>query len=133
MPGHRNSRAAEDRILLVTICIQELRLLHNPPHTNPSQERADLCRSADIPKITDLQAHSTEKLQSETARPTNTRDNQMARDKRKKFTYRNQGYLLSPEPSSPTTASPGYPNTLEKEDSDLKSHLRMLIETSRRT
>ena len=90
MPGHRNSRAAEDRILLVTICIQELRLLHNPPHTNPSQERADLCRSADIPKITDLQAHSTEKLQSETARPTNTRDNQMARGKHKNLSNKTE-------------------------------------------
>ena len=31
-------------------------------------------------------------------------------------------------PSSPTTASPGYPNTPEKQDLDLKSHLMMLIE-----
>ena len=32
------------------------------------------------------------------------------------------------EPSSSTTASPGYPNTLEKQDLDFKSHLMMLIE-----
>ena len=32
------------------------------------------------------------------------------------------------QPSSPTTASPGYFNILEKQDLDLKSHLTMLIE-----
>ena len=36
------------------------------------------------------------------------------------ITNRNQGYLASLEPSSPTTASPGYPKILEKYDSDLK-------------
>ena len=30
--------------------------------------------------------------------------------------------------SSPTTKSPGYPNTPEKQDSDLKSYLMMLVE-----
>jgi hypothetical protein len=49
------------------------------------------------------------KLQPETARLINTRDNQMAKDKHKKLTKRNQGYLVSSEPSSPTTTSPGYP------------------------
>jgi hypothetical protein len=33
---------------------------------------------------------------------------------------RNQGYLASSECSSPTTKSPEYPNTLEKQDSNLK-------------
>jgi hypothetical protein len=28
----------------------------------------------------------------------------------------------------PTTVSPGYPNTTEKQDSDLKSYLMMLVE-----
>ena len=32
------------------------------------------------------------------------------------------------EPSSPKTASSGYPKTPEKQDLDLKSHLMMLIE-----
>jgi hypothetical protein len=36
--------------------------------------------------------------------------------------------LASSEPTTPTTASPGYPNTLEKQDSDLKSYLMMLVE-----
>jgi hypothetical protein len=36
--------------------------------------------------------------------------------------------LASPEPNSPTIASPGYPNIPEKQDSDLKSLLMMLIE-----
>jgi hypothetical protein len=57
-----------------------------------------------------------DKLQSETTRPANTIDNQMARSKGKNINNRNQGYLASSECSSPTTASLGYPNTLEKQD-----------------
>ena len=52
----------------------------------------------------------------------------MAGSKHKNISNRNQRYLASLEPSSPTTASPGYPNTPEKQDSDLKSHLMMMIE-----
>jgi gas vesicle protein len=36
--------------------------------------------------------------------------------------------LASPEISSPTTESPRYLNTPAKQDSDLKSHLLMMIE-----
>jgi hypothetical protein len=36
--------------------------------------------------------------------------------------------LASSEPSIPTTASPGYPNTPKKQDSDLKSYLMMFVE-----
>jgi hypothetical protein len=46
----------------------------------------------------------------------------MVRGKQKNQHNRNQGYLASSEPSSPITASPGYHNTLEKQDSGLKSH-----------
>jgi hypothetical protein len=81
-------------------------------------------RSAD----TGLQTHRRNKPQPETARTSNTRDNQMAKGKHKNLTKRNQNYLASSEPSSPITASPGYPNTPEKQDVDLKSHLMMLIE-----
>jgi hypothetical protein len=52
----------------------------------------------------------------------------MARDKSKNIRNRNQGYMTSSEPSHPTTANPGYPNTPEKQDSDLKSLLMMMIE-----
>ena len=52
----------------------------------------------------------------------------MEKGKHKNLTNRNQGYVASSEPSSPITASPGYPNTPEKQDVDLKSHLMMLIE-----
>jgi hypothetical protein len=41
---------------------------------------------------------------------------------------RNQGYLVSSEPNSPTISSPGYTITLEKQDLDLKSLLMMMIE-----
>ena len=53
---------------------------------------------------------------------------QMAKVKHKNPTTANQGYLASSEPSSLTTASPGYPNTPEKQDLDLKSYLMSLIE-----
>jgi hypothetical protein len=48
--------------------------------------------------------------------------------KHKKISIRNQGYLASSEPNSPTIASPGYTITLEKQDSDLKSVIVMVIE-----
>jgi chromosome segregation ATPase len=50
----------------------------------------------------------------------------MVRGKGKNISNRNQGYLASSEPSS-TTASPGYPKTPKKQNSDLKSHLIMMI------
>ena len=52
----------------------------------------------------------------------------MVRGKCKNISNRNQGYLASSEPSSSTTPSPGYPRTQERLDSDLKSHLMMMIE-----
>ena len=36
--------------------------------------------------------------------------------------------MVPSEPSSPTTAKPGYPNTPEKQELDLKSHLMVQIE-----
>ena len=52
----------------------------------------------------------------------------MLRGKGKKISNRNQGSLASSKPSSPNTVSPGYPNTPEKQDPELKSHLMMMIE-----
>jgi hypothetical protein len=52
----------------------------------------------------------------------------MARGKHKNINNRNQGYLASSDPNSPTIANPGYPNTLEKQDLDLKSLVMMMIE-----
>ena len=40
----------------------------------------------------------------------------------------NQDNLAIPEPSSPITANIGMPNTPAKEDADLKSYLKMLME-----
>jgi hypothetical protein len=79
------------------------------------------------PRSTDRQACRRDKPQSESERPANTRDNQIVRGKGKSISNRNQGYLASSETSSPTTASRGYFNTPEKQDSDLKSHLTMMI------
>jgi hypothetical protein len=44
---------------------------------------------------------------------------------------RNQGYLASSEPNSPTITSPGYSNTPEKQDSNLKLLLMMMIEDTK--
>ena len=52
----------------------------------------------------------------------------MAGAKHKNISNRNQHYLASSEPNSLTIASPGYPNALEKQDSDLKSLVMMMIE-----
>jgi hypothetical protein len=52
----------------------------------------------------------------------------MAKGKCKNLTKRNQDHTSSSEPSTPTSASPGYSNTPEKQDSDLKSYLMMLVE-----
>jgi hypothetical protein len=51
----------------------------------------------------------------------------MAKGKHKNLTNRNQDHSPSSEPSTPTSASPGYSNTPEKQDSDLK-YLMMLVE-----
>ena len=52
----------------------------------------------------------------------------MAKGRHNNLTNRNQDHSPSSEPSTPTSASPGYPNTPEKQDSDLKSYLTMVVE-----
>ena len=56
----------------------------------------------------------------------------MVRSKCKNISNRIQGYLASLEHSSHTTVSSGYSNTPEKQDSNLKSHLMMMIEDFKR-
>ena len=75
-----------------------------------------------------LQAHRRFKHQPVTTGPTNTRDNQMAKGKRRNITNRNQGNMAPSEPNSPTTASPGYPSTPEKQELDIKAQVMMLLE-----
>jgi hypothetical protein len=69
-----------------------------------------------------------DRLQPEIARAGSTRDNQMTGGKFKNISNRNQGHLASSETNSPIIASPEYTITLEKQDSDLKSLLMMVIE-----
>ena len=52
----------------------------------------------------------------------------MAGGKHKNISNRNQGFLASSEPNSPNIVSPGYSDTPEKQDSDLKSLLMIMIE-----
>ena len=52
----------------------------------------------------------------------------MAKGKRRNPTNRNQDHSPSSEPSTPTSPSPGHPNTLEKLELDLKAYLMMMVE-----
>jgi hypothetical protein len=52
----------------------------------------------------------------------------MIRSKNKNISNRKQCYMAMLEPSFSKTASPKYPNTPEKQDSDQNSHLVMMIE-----
>jgi hypothetical protein len=52
----------------------------------------------------------------------------MAGDKLKNISNRNQGYLASSEPNSPTMASPEYTISPEKQNSNIKSLLMMMVE-----
>jgi hypothetical protein len=56
------------------------------------------------------------------------RDNLMVGGKHKNISNRSQCYLTSSEPNSPTTSSPGYTITPEKQDSDLKPLFMMVRE-----
>ena len=50
------------------------------------------------------------------------------RGKGKNLTNRNQDHSPSSEPSTPTSSSPGDPNTPEELDRDLKAYLMMMVE-----
>jgi hypothetical protein len=52
----------------------------------------------------------------------------MVKARHKNLTNRNQDHSPSSEPSTPTSASPGHPNTPKKLDLDLKAYLIMMIE-----
>ena len=121
--GHRNQGTAGDRIILVSVCTTDLTLCQSSPYPNSTRENWSL-------RSTNTQACRRDKPQWKMSRPANTRDNQMAKGKHKKLNNRNQDYVASSEPNSHNTASCGYPNTLEKQDLDLKSHL---MRTLRRT
>jgi hypothetical protein len=62
---------------------------------------------------------------TERTRTANTRDNQISRGKVKNISNRNQGFWASSEPSSQTTASPGYPNTPENQTL-IYNHMMMI-------
>jgi hypothetical protein len=52
----------------------------------------------------------------------------MEKGKRKNLTNRNQDHSPSSEPSTPTSLSPGQPNTPEKLDPDLEAYLMVMVE-----
>ena len=52
----------------------------------------------------------------------------MAKGKPRNTTNRKLGNMAASEPNSPTSASPDYTNTPEKQDLDLKSLVMMLLE-----
>jgi hypothetical protein len=52
----------------------------------------------------------------------------MVKVRLKNLTNKNQYHSPSSEPSTPTSASPGHPNTPENIDQDLKAYLMMMVE-----
>ena len=52
----------------------------------------------------------------------------MVKGKRKNPTKRNQDHSPSSERSTPTSPSPGHPNTPKKLDPDIKAYLMMMVE-----
>lgn len=69
-----------------------------------------------------------DRLKAETVRPVITRDRQMVVGKHKDLSNKNKCHLAPSELSYLTTASPGYPNKHEKQDSDLKFYLMKMRE-----
>jgi hypothetical protein len=57
----------------------------------------------------------------------------MAKGKHKNLNNRNQDHSPSSERSTPTSVSPGHPNTPQKLDQDLKTYLMMMAEDIKRT
>jgi hypothetical protein len=89
---------------------------------------SDTVRATDLPEDLNQTRDKRGRLQTESPRPTNTRDIQMVRSNCKTISNRSQYMWVSSEPSSPTTASPEYTNPPENQESVLKSHLRRIIE-----
>jgi hypothetical protein len=92
------------------------------PDTTQYTQRWQLDTTARIPRLTGRSGSSQRQGGDK------TRDNQMASDKHKNISNRNQFDLATSEPSSPTTASPGYPNTPINQDSDLNFHFMKMTE-----
>ena len=67
-----------------------------------TSQRELFFQKANTPKIIKFPANRSNKPQSEAARAAPMRDNQIERGNHKYLRNRNQGYLASSEPSSPT-------------------------------
>ena len=80
---HRKQGTPRNRIFPIFIRTSELNLCHSSPYANNSQ-RDQVSQSAN------RQAYNRDKTQSETARPDNTRDNQMSRGKGKNTRLENK-------------------------------------------
>jgi hypothetical protein len=66
-------------------------------------------------------------FQSRKLRPANARDNHMVKGKHKNIIIGSPYNMDPSEPVSPTTAIPGYLNTPEEQDCDLKSYFMKMI------
>jgi hypothetical protein len=133
--GGRNNRASWTGSLLTFILSQKAELRPRPLGIFPTRGKLASKEGSD-PRTQEVDLNSgvlteAKESQEEQApardRTPNTRDYYMVKGKHKNLTNRNQDHSASSEPSMPTTASPGYPKTSEKQDSDLKSYLMMLV------
>ena len=94
-----------------------------------SHRRSAIVMHSGLPGDLKQPQDSRGRLQRESPRPANTRDNQLAKGKHKPISNRSQYTWASSEPISPITASPGYANTPENQEADLKSYLMKIIES----
>jgi hypothetical protein len=118
-PNTRRSTAARatDRLLL---CLSEV----GRPHRWSSTAR--YTGLLERPEATQGKKRQT---LDRVSGPANTRDNHVVKGKCKTIINRGQYTWRSSEPSSPTTSSPEYTNTPEKQEADLKSYLKKIIES----
>lgn len=65
---------------------------------------------------------------SQDSRPANARDSQIVKGEFENIINRSQYNMAPSEPSSPTSASPGYASTPQEQGCDLKSHPLKMIQ-----
>ena len=119
-PRRSNVTRATDQQLL---CPSE-----EPPVGRPHRWSA-MVRATGLPGDLKQPKDKGGRLQTESPRPANTRDNQMVRSKPKIISNWSQYIWASSEPSSPTIARPECTNIPENQESDLKSYLMKIIES----
>jgi len=121
----------DSRYLSISTCAESRALALNPYPHNPHPSCSLISQvflHIQDQRITGSQNHRKDRLLSETSRLDNNKYHKMVRGKLRNIINRNQCDLATSEPISPIKASPRYPNTPIKQDSDLNSHFMKMVE-----